>query len=44
MTKETKVIINKDIKKYKQLVEYTKGETQDIYLQIVSFLEKIIEK
>lgn len=44
MTKEIKNIIKKDIKKYSQLAEYTKGETQDIYLQIVSFLEKLIEK
>lgn len=42
MTKETKAIINKDIKKYKQLVEYTEGEAQDIYLRIVSFLENLI--
>lgn len=44
MTKEQKAIINKDIKKYKQLVEYTEGEVQDIYLKIVSFLEKLAEK
>ena len=44
MTKEVKSTINKDIKKYKQLVEYTEGEAQDIYLKIVSFLEKLAEK
>ncbi len=42
MTKEQKSIINKDLKKYKSLVKYTEGETQDIYTQIVTFLEKII--
>ena len=44
MTKEQKAIINKDIKKYKQLVEYTKGEAQEIFLKITNFLEKIIKK
>lgn len=44
MTKETKAIINRDIKKYRDLVQYSEGEAQDIYLKIVSFLEKIIEK
>ena len=44
MTKEVKCIIKKDIKKYRQLVEYTEGETQDIYTKIVSFLEKIVEE
>lgn len=44
MTKEVKSIIKKDIKKYKQLVEYTEGETQNIYAKIVNFLEKIVEE
>ena len=44
MNKETKAIINRDIKKYRDLVQYSTGEAQDIYLKIVSFLEKIIEK
>lgn len=44
MTKEQKAIINKDIKKYKQLVEYTEGEAQEIFLKITNFLEKIIKK
>lgn len=44
MTKETKAIINKDIKKYRSLVQYSEGKTQDIYLKIVSFLEKIVEE
>ena len=44
MTKEQKAIINKDIKKYKQLVEYTEGKVQDIYLKVLTSLEKIIEE
>ena len=44
MTKETKAIINRDIKKYRDLVQYSEGEAQDIYLKIVSFLEKIVEE
>ena len=44
MKKEQKAIINKDIKKYKQLVEYTEGEAQEIFLKIANFLEKIIKK
>ena len=44
MKKETKAIINRDIKKYRDLVQYSEGEAQDIYLKIVSFLEKIVEE
>ena len=44
MTKEQKAIINKDIKKYRQLVEYTEGEAQETYSKIANFLEKTIKK
>ena len=44
MIKEQKAIINKDIKKYRQLVEHTEGKVQDIYLKVLASLEKIIEE
>lgn len=42
MTKEVKNIIKQDIKKYKQLVEYSNGENQEIFENILLFLENTI--
>lgn len=44
MTKEIKAIINRDIKKYRDLVQYSTGEAQDVFLKVLTALEKIVEE
>ena len=44
MTKETKNILKKDLKKYEILVNYTEGEAQKIYNEVVKFFEDLLEK
>ena len=44
MTKETKNILKKDLKKYETLVKYSENETQDIYLKVVNFFQKLINE
>lgn len=44
MTKETKNILKKDLKKYETLVKYSEEETQEIYLKVVRFFENLINE
>lgn len=44
MTKEIKAIINRDIKKYRDLVQYSEGEAQKIYMKVVRFFEDLLEE
>ena len=44
MTKETKNILKKDLKKYETLVEYTDNENQEIYMKVVQFFENLINE
>lgn len=44
MTKEIKAIINRDIKKYRDLVQYSEGEAQDVFLKVLTALERIVEE
>ena len=44
MTKEVKNIIIRDIKKYRQLVEHTEGETQEVFIKILNYLKRICEE
>lgn len=44
MTKETKNILKKDLKKYETLVKYSEEETQEIYLKVVNFFQKLINE
>lgn len=44
MTKETKNILKKDLKKYEILVNYTEGEAQKIYMKVVRFFEDLLEE
>ena len=44
MTKEIKAIINRDIKKYRDLVQYSEGEAQDVFSKVLTALEKIVEE
>lgn len=44
MTKEIKNILKKDLKKYQSLVNVTKGETQEIYMEVVMFFQELLEE
>ena len=44
MTKEIKSILKKDLKKYESLVNITKGEAQEIYMEVVMFFQEIINE
>ena len=44
MTKETKNILKKDLKKYETLVVYTDNENQEIYMKVVQFFENLINE
>ena len=44
MTKEIRNILQKDLKKYETLVEYSENETQDIYLKVVNFFQRLINE
>ena len=44
MTKETKSILKKELKKYQSLVNVTEGETQDIYMEVVMFFQELLDE
>ena len=44
MTKEIKNILKKDLKKYESLVNVTEGETQEIYIKVVTFFQNLIDE
>lgn len=44
MTKEIKSILKKDLKKYESLVNITEGEAQEIYMEVVTFFQELIEE
>ena len=43
MTKETKSVLKKTLKKYNTLAEYTK-EDQEVYMKVSVFLQSLIEE
>ena len=44
MKEGIKNILKQDLKKYETLVKHTEGETQEIYLKVADFLQKIIRE
>lgn len=44
MTKEIKNILRKDLKKYETLINATEGETQEIYIKVVTFFQNLIDE
>lgn len=44
MTKETKNILKKDLKKYETLVQYSDEEAQEVYAKVVQFFQDLINK
>ncbi len=40
MTKSAKSILKKDIKKYKQLAEYTTEENRDVFIDIANYISQ----
>ena len=44
MTKESKSILEKDLKKYKTLVNYADKENREVYLKIANYIASILEK
>lgn len=44
MTKEAKLIIKKDLKKYQTLSNYAEGENREKFLKIANCLQSILEE
>lgn len=44
MTKETKSILKKDLKKYQDLASYSSEENSKIYLKVANSIENILDK